>query len=87
MWSGFPASAGFQFGAKLLDNTDIVGILIAVDHHKRMRIRLAEQVLRFINLIGCINGDKHGADLGSCPKGNKPLGDVGGPDGDMVACV
>ncbi len=76
---------GFQLRAKFLHNSNIVGILISVDHHQRMSIRLAEYILCLMNLVGCVHRNKNRADLGGRPKGNEPLRDISGPDGYMIA--
>ena len=74
-----------KLGAELFDDAHVVRVLKAVCHHERMRIRLAQQILRLVNLIGGIDGNKHRADLGGRPEGDIPLWYVGGPNGDMVA--
>ncbi|OPZ74062.1 MAG: hypothetical protein BWY80_00732 [Firmicutes bacterium ADurb.Bin456] len=80
----FSRPGGFQLGAELLDDAHVIRVLVAVDHNQRMRIRLAQQVFRFVNLVGGVHSDENGAYLGGCPKSDEPLGDIGGPDGDMV---
>ena len=64
----FPSFGGLQLGAKLLDNAYIIRVLITVDHDQGMRVRLAQEVLRFINLVGSIYSDKNGAYLGGAQK-------------------
>ena len=73
----------FQFGTEFIHDLHIVGVPVAVDHDEGMGVRLAEEVLRFVDLIGGIHGDQDRTDFGSGPEGQEPGGYVGGPDGDF----
>ena len=50
-----------------------------------MRVRLAQEVFGFVYLVGGVDRDEHGADLGGGPEGDEPSRHVGGPDGDLAA--
>ena len=50
-----------------------------------MGIRLAEQVLHLVDLVGGVHGHQHRAQLDGRPEGDVPLGHVGGPDRHVSA--
>ena len=76
--------AVLQLGAKLLDDAHIIRVLVAVDHHQGVGVGLAQQVLGLVDFIGGVHRNQHGADLGSRPEGDVPLGYIGGPNSHMV---
>ena len=75
----------FQLRAELLDDLFIVDILEALYHYKSMSIGLAQQILHFMNLISSVDSDENSSDLGCGPERNKPLRNVGSPNGYMVS--
>ena len=72
-----------DFRAEFIDDAVIIGISVAFDHDQRMRIRLAKQILRFMNLVSGIHRDKNSADLRGCPESQEPLGNICRPDRDL----
>ena len=78
---------GFELGADLVDDLHIVGVLVAVDHHQRVGVGLAQQVLGLMHLVGGVDRHQHRADAGAGPEGNEPLGDIRRPDGHVVALL
>ncbi len=76
-----------QLGAKLGNDLGILGILGALGEDEGVGIRLLEQILGLMDLIGGIDRDQHGTDLGGRPKGNVPLRHIGGPDRYMMPCL
>ena len=86
--AGVQRLAGFvacQLGAQLVHDLAVVGIPVALDHHQGVGVRLAQQVLRLMDLVGGVHRHQHRADLRGGPEGQKPLGHVGGPDGHLAA--
>ena len=74
-----------QLRAQFGEDGRIVGIAVSVNQDQRVRVRLPEQVFRLVDLIGRVDRDEDGADLGGRPKGDVPLWQIGRPDGDMIA--
>ena len=52
-----------------------------------MGVRLPEQIFRLVDLIGGVHGHQHRPQLHRGPKGNIPLGYVGGPNRHMIPCL
>ena len=84
---GRAGAEGLQLGAKLGHDTTVMAVLGPLGHDEGMGIRLAEQVLHLVDLVGGIDGDQHRAQLDGGPEGDVPLGDVGGPDRHVGACL
>ena len=74
-----------KLGTEFLDYLLVVGLLYALNHHKRMSVTLSEKVLCLMDLVGCVDSHKHSSDLGCSPECQKPCRDVCGPDSHMVA--
>ena len=84
---GRAGAQGLQLGAKLGHDLTVMAVLGPLGHDEGMGIRLAEQVLHLVDLVGGIDGDQHRAQLDGGPEGDVPLGDVGGPDRHVGACL
>ncbi len=76
---------GLQLRAQFGNDPGIVAVPVAVDHHQRVRVGLAEEVLRFMDFIGGVYRHQHRADFCGGPEGDEPGGHVCGPDGHLVA--
>ncbi len=74
-----------QLGTELPDYRNVVRILVAVDHHERVRVRLAEQIFRLVDLVRCVHRHEDGADLDRRPERDIPLRHVRRPNRDVVA--
>ena len=82
---GLPRLAAGDLRAEFVDDLAVVGVQRPVDHHQRMRIGLAEQVLRLVRLVCGVHRDQYRADADRGPESDVPCGNVGSPDGDLVA--
>ena len=79
--------AGRKLGTQLTDGSDIVAILEAVDHDKRVGVGLAQQILDLMNLVCGVDRDQNCADLRRSPEGDVPCGHICRPDGHVVALL
>ena len=66
--------------AEFIHNLPVVRIAVSLNHNQGMRVRLAQQIFRLMDLVGGVHGHKHRADLGRRPEGQEPLGNIGRPD-------
>ena len=73
--SGSPALRLFQLRAELAHNRRIVASRgKSVNHHERMRIRLAQQIFRLVNFIRGVDRHEHRADLRRRPERDDTTG-------------
>ena len=74
-----------QLGAEFPHNIVVMRVAEALYHHERVGIRLAQQILGLVDLIGGIDGDEHRTDLRRRPECQIPLGQVRRPDRDVAS--
>ena len=77
--------SAFKFGAELRHYFAVIRVLKAVDHDKRVGVRLTEQILGLVYLISGVDRDQHSAYLCHRPEGYEPLRDIRRPDRDVRA--
>ena len=54
--------------AELIYDPLVIAVERAVDHDERVCVRLPEQILRLVDLVGGVHGHEHGADLRRGPE-------------------
>ena len=84
---GAEVAAGelLEFGDELVDGLDVVDVAEAVDEAEHAHVGLAQDVVEFLGLVGGVDGDEDGAGFGAGELEGEPVGDVFGPDADVVA--
>ena len=50
-----------ELRAQFVDDLAVIGIAVALDHHQRVGVGLAQQVFGLVDLIGGIHGHEHRA--------------------------
>ena len=73
-----------HFGAETVHYVDVTRVLEAVAHNEHFRVRLFEQIFRFVDLVTRVDGDEYGADLGAGKQSQEPLRIICCPDSDVV---
>jgi hypothetical protein len=80
--------AVLELRADVVDHLDVfVGGAHAADQDQGLGIGLLHQVFQLEGAVGRVDGHHDGAELGGAELGVEPLGDVVGPDGDLVALL
>ena len=75
----------FEFGTKLFHNRFVIAVLATVYHDQRMRIRLTEQIFRFMDFISGVYRYEHGADFYGSPERQEPLRNVRCPNRHVMS--
>ena len=76
-FSGF---GGGDLRTEFIDDLPVIAVQGILNHHKRMGIALAEQIVRFMNFVCCIHGYQHGTDPGTGPECDIPCRNIRRPD-------
>ena len=74
-----------QLRDKLVDDLHVIRIFQSFDHHQRVGVGLAQQVLGLEYFIVGVHSHQRGADLGGGVHKYDPFGVVGRPDGNVGA--
>ena len=77
--------AGLQLGYQLVEHGHVVAVAEAVDEAQSPDVRLLHQVLQLVTPVGGVHGHGHDPDLGGGEEQGEPIGDVGGPNTEVVA--
>jgi len=80
-----PALLGEGFGHQTSDDLDVIHIAVLVHDAERLHVGLFQHVVELVALVDRVHRDHHDAHLGGGVHEGEPVGDVTGPDPQMVA--
>ena len=74
-----------KFGTNFVYYSGVVAVFITVYHNQRVRVRLSEQVLRFVNFVCGVYRYENRPDFRRRPESNIPGRHVRRPDSNVIA--
>ena len=77
--------AGGELGDQLVHHGYVVAVTPAVDQAQGLDVGLRDQVLQLMRAVGRVDGHGDNADLGGGKEEGEPVGNVGGPDPEVIA--